>query len=59
MTGLLEDNVYPRYGIPTEETKEVICLCARLESMITDPVYEGKSMEGIINLVQRGNSVRP
>lgn len=48
--------MYPRYGIPTEETKEVIRLCARLESMITDPVYEGKSMEGIIPKAACGDS---
>jgi 1-aminocyclopropane-1-carboxylate deaminase/D-cysteine desulfhydrase-like pyridoxal-dependent ACC family enzyme len=28
----------------------------RLEGMITDPVYEGKSMQGIIELVQKGFS---
>ncbi|PBB77850.1 1-aminocyclopropane-1-carboxylate deaminase [Mesorhizobium sp. WSM3879] len=50
---LLQDYAYPRYGIPSEETKEAIRLCARLEGMITDPVYEGKSMQGMIDLVQR------
>ena len=29
-------------------------LCARLEGMITDPVYEGKSMQGMIDLVNKG-----
>ena len=29
-------------------------LAARLEAMITDPVYEGKSMAGMIDLVSRG-----
>ena len=28
-------------------------LAARLEGMITDPVYEGKSMAGLIDLVSR------
>ncbi|CCV12789.1 1-aminocyclopropane-1-carboxylate deaminase [Mesorhizobium sp. STM 4661] len=51
---LLEDYAHPRYGIPSEETKEAIRLCARLEGMITDPVYEGKSMQGMIDLVQKG-----
>ena len=31
-----------------------IRLCARLEGVMTDPVYEGKSMHGLIDLVQRG-----
>ncbi len=29
-------------------------LAARTEGMITDPVYEGKSMAGLIDLVGRG-----
>src|SRR5262249_11219509 len=37
---LLENYAYPAYGIPSEETKEAIRICARLEGMITDPVYE-------------------
>jgi 1-aminocyclopropane-1-carboxylate deaminase len=41
---LLEDYAYPRYGIPSPETKEAIRLSARLEGMIIDPVYEGKSI---------------
>jgi 1-aminocyclopropane-1-carboxylate deaminase len=42
------------YGIPDERTLEAIRLCARLEGMITDPVYEGKSMAGMIDLVTTG-----
>ena len=44
----------PVYGVPSEETKEAIRLSARLEGMITDPVYEGKSMQGMIDLVEEG-----
>jgi 1-aminocyclopropane-1-carboxylate deaminase len=51
---LLEDYAYPVYGVPSDATKEAIRLCARLEGMITDPVYEGKSMQGMIDLVKRG-----
>ena len=51
---LIEDYAYPVYGVPSEETKDAIRLCARLEGMITDPVYEGKSMQGMIDLVQKG-----
>jgi 1-aminocyclopropane-1-carboxylate deaminase len=42
------------YGIPDEQTLEAIRLAGRLEGMITDPVYEGKSMAGMIDLVSRG-----
>ena len=51
---LLEDYAYPCYGVPSEETKNAIRLCARLEGMITDPVYEGKSMQALIDLVGMG-----
>jgi 1-aminocyclopropane-1-carboxylate deaminase len=51
---LLEDYAYPAYGVPSKETIEAIRLSARLEGMITDPVYEGKSMQGMIDLVQKG-----
>jgi len=42
------------YGIPDEKTLEAIRLCARLEGVITDPVYEGKSMAALIDLVRDG-----
>jgi 1-aminocyclopropane-1-carboxylate deaminase len=51
---LLEDYAYPCYGVPSKETLEAIRLSARLEGMITDPVYEGKSMQGLIDLVRKG-----
>ncbi|OAN33888.1 1-aminocyclopropane-1-carboxylate deaminase [Mycolicibacterium iranicum] len=43
-----------RYGIPVESTIDAIRLTARLEGMIIDPVYEGKSMAGLIDLIQNG-----
>ncbi|UPO76528.1 1-aminocyclopropane-1-carboxylate deaminase [Arthrobacter sp. Helios] len=42
------------YGIPVESTLEAIRLGASLEAMITDPVYEGKSLAGLIDLVTSG-----
>ena len=42
------------YGIPDEKTLDAIRLCARLEGMLTDPVYEGKSMAALIDLVRSG-----
>jgi 1-aminocyclopropane-1-carboxylate deaminase len=42
------------YGIPDEATMAAMRLAARTEGMITDPVYEGKSMAGLIDLVSRG-----
>ena len=51
---LIEDYAYPAYGIPSPETNEAIRLCARTEGMMTDPVYEGKSMQGLIDLARKG-----
>ncbi|MET1416038.1 1-aminocyclopropane-1-carboxylate deaminase [Roseibium sp. HPY-6] len=48
------DYAYPAYGVPSEETNDAIRLAARTEAMITDPVYEGKSMQGMIDLVRKG-----
>jgi 1-aminocyclopropane-1-carboxylate deaminase len=46
------------YGIPDAKTLEAIRLCARLEGMLTDPVYEGKSMAALIDLV-RDSRIEP
>ncbi|GED89436.1 1-aminocyclopropane-1-carboxylate deaminase [Streptomyces sp. 6-11-2] len=43
------------YGIPVQSTLDAIRLSGRLEGMIIDPVYEGKSMAGLIDLVRRGD----
>jgi len=48
------DYAYPAYGVPSAETSAAIRLAARTEAMITDPVYEGKSMQGMIDLVRTG-----
>lgn len=48
------DYAYPAYGVPSDETNAAIRLAARTEAMITDPVYEGKSMQGLIDLTRKG-----
>jgi 1-aminocyclopropane-1-carboxylate deaminase len=42
------------YGIPDAVTIDAIRTVARLEGMLTDPVYEGKSMAGLIGMVRSG-----
>jgi len=42
------------YGVAGPRTIEAIELLGRLEGVITDPVYEGKSMAGLIDLVREG-----
>ena len=42
------------YGVPDAATIDAIRLVGRLEGMLTDPVYEGKSMAGMIDLIRNG-----
>ncbi|EFY85645.1 1-aminocyclopropane-1-carboxylate deaminase, putative [Metarhizium acridum CQMa 102] len=64
--GLSEDDVTERdvvlnsdynagvYGIPDEATIDAIKFGARTEAFITDPVYEGKSLAGMMGLIRSG-----
>jgi 1-aminocyclopropane-1-carboxylate deaminase len=50
---ILDDRFHAgTYGIPDERTLDAMRLGASLEAMITDPVYEGKSLAGLIHMVQ-------
>ena len=51
---VLEGWAGDRYGIPVQSTVDAIRLTGELEGMIIDPVYEGKSMAGLIDLVRQG-----
>ena len=42
------------YGMPDNQTLDAMRLAARTEGMITDPVYEGKSMAALVDLVSTG-----
>jgi 1-aminocyclopropane-1-carboxylate deaminase len=44
----------PDYGLPEEATISAILTAGRLEGMLTDPVYEGKSMAGLIGIARAG-----
>ena len=56
---LVEGYAEPAYGVPSAQTVEAIQLAARTEGMITDPVYEGKSMHGMIEMVRNGELKAP
>ena len=43
------------YGQPTPGMIEAVRLLARLEGLILDPVYSGKAMAGLIDLVGKGS----
>ena len=48
------DYVGPGYGVPTDSMNEAILLLARLEGLLFDPVYSGKALAGMIDLVRTG-----
>jgi D-cysteine desulfhydrase len=50
----LDEWVGPGYSLPTPEMVEAVRLLARLEGVLLDPVYTGKAMAGLIDLVRRG-----
>jgi 1-aminocyclopropane-1-carboxylate deaminase len=52
---VLEGWAGDRYGIPVPSTIDAIRLTGQLEGMIIDPVYEGKSMAGLVDLVRTGD----
>ncbi|MCG3039939.1 1-aminocyclopropane-1-carboxylate deaminase [Streptomyces fenghuangensis] len=52
---LLEGWAGEKYGVPVQSTLDAIRLTGRTEGMILDPVYEGKSMAALIDLVRDGD----
>lgn len=42
------------YGIPTDGMLEAVQLCAQLEGLLLDPVYAGKAMAGLIDMIRSG-----
>ena len=48
------DYVGPGYSLPTPEMGEAIRMLARLEGVLLDPVYTGKTMAGLIDLARKG-----
>ncbi|HZW59237.1 MAG TPA: D-cysteine desulfhydrase [Woeseiaceae bacterium] len=47
------DYVGEGYGMPTEAMNEAVLLLARLEGLLFDPVYSGKGLAGMIDLIRR------
>ncbi|MBT3868356.1 MAG: D-cysteine desulfhydrase, partial [Gammaproteobacteria bacterium] len=48
------DYVGEGYGMPTDGMIEAVEMAARHESILLDPVYSGKAMAGLIDLVRQG-----
>jgi len=55
---ILDDYVGTGYGLPTESMKEAVLLTARSEGIVLDPVYTGKAMTGLIDLIRTGRLTR-
>lgn len=49
-----EDFIGDGYGLPTAAMREAVEQCARLEGLLLDPVYSGKAMAGLIDMVRTG-----
>jgi D-cysteine desulfhydrase len=50
----LDEWVGPGYSLPTPAMIDAVRLLARSEGVLLDPVYTGKAMAGLIDLVRRG-----
>ena len=48
------DYVGAGYGIPTEGMAKAVQMLAREEGILLDPVYSGKAMAGMIDLIRKG-----
>lgn len=53
-----DEYVGPGYGLPTPAMYEAVTLTARLEGLLLDPVYTGKAMAGLIDLIRQGTFER-
>ena len=48
------DYVGPGYGRPTAGMVEAVTLAAQQEGLLLDPVYSGKGLAGLIDLIRKG-----
>jgi len=48
------DYVGPGYGLPTPGMVEAVEMLAKTEGLLLDPVYSGKGMAGLIDLIRQG-----
>ena len=49
------DYVGDGYGVPTKAMNDAVILLARLEGLLFDPVYSGKGLAGLIDLIGKGH----
>jgi L-cysteate sulfo-lyase len=51
---IVHDYLGDDYGIPTRQTIDAIKLLASLEGIVCDPVYSGKALAGLIDMLRVG-----
>ncbi len=51
---VFDDYVGPGYSLPTPAMVEAVQMLAREEGILLDPVYTGKAMSGMIDLIRKG-----
>ncbi|MEE9399944.1 MAG: D-cysteine desulfhydrase family protein [Dehalococcoidales bacterium] len=51
---IYDDYIGEAYGVPTKEGIEAIKLVAQTEGILLDPVYTGKTMAGLIDMIRKG-----
>jgi L-cysteate sulfo-lyase len=51
---IYDDYIGQGYGIPTKECIEAIRMVAQTDAIFLDPVYTGKAMAGLIDLINKG-----
>jgi L-cysteate sulfo-lyase len=49
------DYVGGGYGVPTDSMNEAVLMLARYEGLLFDPVYSGKGLAGMIDLIRTGS----
>jgi D-cysteine desulfhydrase len=51
---VFDDYVGPGYSLPTQAMVDAVQLLARTEAILVDPVYTGKTMAGMLDLIRKG-----
>ncbi len=53
---ILDEYIGRKYGVPSQEGNEAICLLAETEGIFVDPIYTGKALAGMIGEIRKEGS---
>jgi len=51
---VIDEYAKPGYGVMTDKEKDAILKCARIQGFLVDPVYTGRAMAGLIDMLRDG-----